>query len=140
MTGLFRRAAGLADLQNALLDPLVKREGLTHASFQLLATVRAGGRISQAEAARILGLSAATVSEAAADLAAKGCLARERSDEDRRLQVLRVTPATDEVLDRIARDLKKIEERVLEGLDPAALRQACETLDRVIERMAEREL
>jgi DNA-binding MarR family transcriptional regulator len=65
--------------------------------FGAITTLRSTGPIPQAELARILGVSGATVVQMVDDLESRGLLERRRLATDRRTQVLHLLPAANDV-------------------------------------------
>ena len=68
--------------------------------FGAITTLRATGPIPQAELARVLGVSGATVVQMVDDLEARGLVERRRLPSDRRTQVLHLLPEADDVYAR----------------------------------------
>ncbi len=80
----------------AALGPL----GIEPRHFGALTTLAARGPIPQAELARHLGVSGASVVQMVDHLEQRGLVERRRLESDRRTQVLHLLPGTTEVLDR----------------------------------------
>lgn len=76
--------------------------------FGALTALRAAGAIPQAELARALGTSGATVVQIVDDLERRGLVERRRLPADRRTQVLHLLPAADEVIERAASIAEKM--------------------------------
>jgi DNA-binding MarR family transcriptional regulator len=79
--------------------------------FGALTALRSVGPLPQAELARSLGISGASIVQMVDDLERRGLLERRRLATDRRTQVLHLLPDADEVLDRaeaIARDTLEV--------------------------------
>jgi DNA-binding MarR family transcriptional regulator len=83
----------------AALEPL----GIEPRHFGALTALQALGPIPQAELARHLGLSGASVVQMVDHLEQRGLVERRRLESDRRTQVLYLLPGTPELLDRARR-------------------------------------
>ena len=108
---------------------------LSMAQLHVVKTARREGEATITRLAELLGVSAPSASVMVDRLVEKGILSRERSKEDRRKVVVRVSPDA-------ARDLERVEKAILEkfedivskiGADTA--RQWCEALEKVKEVM-----
>jgi DNA-binding MarR family transcriptional regulator len=83
-----------------------------------LVALRARGAIAQAELARSLGTSGATVVEIVDHLERRGLVERRRLPTDRRTQELHLLPGADDVVAEAQRRATGVTERILEPLGP----------------------
>ncbi|MDQ6642387.1 MAG: MarR family transcriptional regulator [Actinomycetota bacterium] len=82
----------------AALEPL----GIEPRHFGALTVLRAVGPVPQAELARCLGVSAASVVQMVDELEHRGLVERRRLETDRRTQVLHLMPGADRLVERAA--------------------------------------
>ena len=130
----------LVKLGNEILaraeDPLAAL-GLSGRQYQILAVLGTDAPPSQLDLAGLCGLLPAQVVPVLDELERRGLVARQRSEEDRRRSVVRLTPAGEETLAR-ADDLgHSIEDALFGDLDPAAREQLNQTLRAGLKRSAE---
>lgn len=100
-----------AELMTALRDL-----GIEPRHTGSLIALRATGPVAQAELARLLGISGATVVEIVDHLERRGLVERRRLDTDRRTQVLHVLPGAEEVVMEAQRRAITVTDRVLAPL------------------------
>lgn len=133
---LIPRIAALYELQTALIGPQLKRLGMTLATFQLLAAVHgSGSKSSQAEIARRLGISPATLSEAVHSAIKAGLLEQDVSSTDRRVKTLKLTNKASKKLAEVLTELQSIEKSVVKKLSGKDIRRMNEGLDHCIQTM-----
>lgn len=119
----------LSDLIAASLESQLVRDGLGFSAFELLSAVEgAGGSATQAEVARRLGITAASLSEAVKSASAKGLVVQSDMRSDRRAKRLRLSAAGRKVLRGALRELWRIESSMLEGLDEARVQEAIDVI------------
>lgn len=124
---------GLAyDLQTAYLAPRFRSMGLSWSTFQLLAAVQGAlGGVSQVEVARRLGVTPATLSETVFAHVQRGLLDQVPSSTDRRVRLLKLTPAAKRLLKRAAAEIDQCESVMREGFSEEELAQLLGLLSRV---------
>lgn len=110
------------------LEPI----GLEPSQFAVLTAIRATGPISQAEVARLIGVSGPRVVQMADDIEALGLLERRRPAEDRRTQMLHLTTRTDSVLDQATRSAVQTGQDLLADLSPAERAHLMDLLRRLV--------
>lgn len=136
---LIPRIAALYELQTAFLAPKLRKLGISHSTFQLLAAVSsAGSGASQSEIAARLGISPATLSETVQVHIKKGLLEQVTSDTDRRVRVLRLTKAANNKLKDVRKILETLEEIYLEDVSGSGFRTTIGVLDQAIENVENR--
>jgi len=130
------RIATIYELQAAILAPELQKIGISFGSFQLLASI-AGAKTgaSQAEIARRLGVSPATLSESVRSHVERGLIEQVESPTDRRVKLLKLTSTSSKHLKAIREILDEVERKVLKDTKKGELKMCCETLDNVIARM-----
>jgi DNA-binding MarR family transcriptional regulator len=121
----------LVKLGNEILaraeDPLAAL-GLSPRQYLILAVLGTDAPPSQLELAGLCGLLPAQVVPVIDELERRGMVARQRSEEDRRRSVVRLTPAGEETLARADELAHSIEDALFGDLDPAAREQLNRTL------------
>ncbi len=136
MLELTPRFAQLYELQAALLEPRLEAIGIGLSTFQLLSAVRgAGDQASQAEIARRLAVTPATLSETVAGHVRRGLLEQTRSPQDKRVRILVLTAQADELLDRALVEIGVIETLLREAIPDTARATLTKTMDRLIATM-----
>ncbi|GHC32836.1 MarR family winged helix-turn-helix transcriptional regulator [Streptomyces cinnamoneus] len=112
--GRLNRCAAL--LQQASDAPLV-REGLSRAEFDILGTLRRTGReLTPGQIARETFASGAAVTKRLRVLEGRELVARRADDRDRRVAHLSLTPAGEELIDRLIPLQLGYEQALLAGL------------------------
>lgn len=130
------RISALYELQAALIEPQLKAIGINWTTFQLLSAVHgAGDEASQAEVARRLGVTPATLSETVTAHEAKGLLKRSASSTDKRVKILQLTAKSAKMLDKVLTIVNDVEEKMLNGIGVAPRDAAGKTLDRCISNL-----
>jgi DNA-binding MarR family transcriptional regulator len=129
----------LVKLGNEILaraeDPLAAL-GLSGRQYLILAVLGADAPPSQFELAGLCGLLPAQVVPVLDELERRGLVARQRSEEDRRRSVVRLTPAGEESLARADELARSIEETLFGELDAGAREQLNGTLRAALTRTA----
>lgn len=130
-TALSPKIAAVYELHAAFLEPKLKQIGVSWATFQLYSAVfAAGSSASQAEVARRLGLTPATLSESVQIHVRKGLLEQVPGANDRRVKILRLTAKAEKQLKQIRELISQAETVMLEGLSSEETRVVSALLDR----------
>lgn len=133
------KIATLHELQSAWLEPTLRAEGLTWATFQLLVTISgAGGRASQVDVARELGVTPATLSESVHTLVVRGWIEQVPGERDRRVKTLRLTAPANQKLDKVRSAAASCEAAMVAGLPPRDLEACGRVLDAMLSRLESR--
>jgi DNA-binding MarR family transcriptional regulator len=134
-----RPALVLVKLGNEILaraeDPLAAL-GLSGRQYLILAVLGADAPPSQLELAGLCGLLPAQVVPVLDELERRGLVARQRSEEDRRRSVVRLTPAGEESLAKADELARSIEDTLFGELDAGAREQLHDTLRAALARTA----
>jgi DNA-binding MarR family transcriptional regulator len=134
-----RPALVLVKLGNEVLaraeDPLAAL-GLSSRQYLILAVLGTDTPRSQLDLAGLCGLLPAQVVPVLDELERRGLVARQRSEEDRRRSVVRLTPAGEEALAKGDELARSIEDALFGALDPAAREQLDLTLRAALTRFA----
>jgi DNA-binding MarR family transcriptional regulator len=134
-----RTALVLVKLGNQILaraeDPLAAL-GLSGRQYLILAVLGTDEPPSQLELAGLCGLLPAQVVPVLDELERRGLVARQRSEEDRRRSVVRLTPAGEESLAKADELARSIEDTLFGELDAGARQQLHDTLRAALARTA----
>lgn len=104
---------------------------ISHAQFELLAELRDRGPLPAGELAQVAGLSAATVSQMLDHLADDGQVERVRSETDRRVVLIELTPIGRRRVEATKALWRERWEEALEGVDAEELQIASSVLQRI---------
>ena len=130
------RIAAVYELQAEWMEPKLKELGISWSTFQLLTAVaNAGDRASQIEVARRLGVTAATLSESVQAHLDKGFLSRTTLPRDKRVKLLRLTPESKAIVERIKELVVQADEAMTRGVLPDEMTLVARVLDRAMENM-----
>ncbi len=134
-----RPALVLVKLGNEILaraeDPLAAL-GLSGRQYLILAVLGTDAPPSQLELAGLCGLLPAQVVPVLDELERRGLVARQRSEEDRRRSVVRLTPAGEESLTKADELARSIEDTLFGELGDGAREQLHGTLRAALTRTA----
>lgn len=112
----------------AALEPV----GVEPRHFATLTALTATGPVPQAELARRLGLSGASMVQIADELEQRGLVERRRPPADRRVQVLHLQPGAEDVLDEAGRVVHAQVGQVLATLSPTEVSRVVSLLRRLV--------
>lgn len=108
--------------------------GITYAGWRLLFCLWSAGPLQTSELARLLAITAPTVSSTMKTLEARGLLERDRTSEDRRAVTVRITPAGDAVVVDAFAAMHARARRWMEGIPAADLRAFARVLATIASR------
>jgi DNA-binding MarR family transcriptional regulator len=128
--------ATIYELQSAWLEPRLKSAGIRWTTFQLLATILgAGDDASQAEVARRLAVSPATLSESVQIHVEKGLITQETAPNDKRKKVLRLTPAGKKKMTSVGKHVQELESHLTQDISPKDLQLIETALGKIAENI-----
>jgi DNA-binding MarR family transcriptional regulator len=128
---LAAQASLLNELLTGAIEPQIREERLTSAVFELLSSVRAaGGRCTQIEIARRLGITAPSLSEAVRGAVKGGFLEQIADPHDGRAKLLKLTPKGMLSLQRVLHAVTIAERAMLERVSSEDLGVAIDVLKR----------
>jgi MarR family transcriptional regulator for hemolysin len=114
------------------LDRRLKYLGLSQASWLTIAVAaRSTTPLSQSELADRLAVEGATMVAMIDRLVKAGFVVREPSSTDRRVKRIVLTPAGDEIYQKVKAEAEAFRRESLHGVDPETLRIATEMLERL---------
>ena len=121
-------------LYSKQFDRLARQKlGLSQAQCRLLFVLASQGRISQAELADRMGMSAMAVTTMSDRLAAAGWLERRAAPDDRRVNHLHLLPKAHKALEKALGIGDELTARVMDGFTAAERRQLVAMLARLRE-------
>jgi MarR family transcriptional regulator, lower aerobic nicotinate degradation pathway regulator len=129
------RLLGQAALRaDRLVADALAEEGVRRHHYAVLATLADHGPASQAELGRRLWIDRSDMHAVLADLERAGLVTRARDAEDRRRNVVEVTPAAAPALNRLDARVGEAQAALLAPLDAAEREQLLDLLERVVGR------
>jgi len=102
-----------------LVGEALAREGVRKYHFRVLVALADDGPLSQAELGRRLGIDRSDMAAVTTELEGRGYLTRRRDDADRRRNVVALTSAGGEALERMDTAVEAAQAQLLEPLTPA---------------------
>jgi len=121
------------------IDRQLKDLGVSQAGWMTIAMVaKALEPPSQKQLADLLGVEGPTIVAMVDRLVTSKLVVREASTLDRRVKLIRLTPAGDALYDRVKVAADAFRISVLDGLDPAAVEAATALLETIRIRIEER--
>ncbi len=125
------------ELLSSAMDPELEKLGITPSTFELLSAIRgAGGRGTQVEVARRLGITAPSLSEAVSHAVARGLVEQKLGVRDKRSKVLILSPTGKQAVERVLKGVNLAEQKMVEGVDHDELNAAVEVLKKVNRNLA----
>lgn len=109
----------VAPLSQFLLDmeaPILRSHGVTMWAYVVLSRLGNEPLRGQAVLAQAIGADKTRIIDVLDDLQDRGLIRREPDPSDRRARLLALTPAGRRLRDRVRRDIRREEERVLSSL------------------------
>ena len=130
------KIATVYELQSAWLEPKLREQDVTWATFQLLTTIAGlGAQASQVEVASGLGVTPSTLSESVQAHIKRGLIDQVPSTADRRVKVLRLTASAHSKLDSIRKVASSIEQTLVQGLSVRDVEVCAKILDQVAKKL-----
>jgi DNA-binding MarR family transcriptional regulator len=93
--------------------------GLTSVQFSALSAIRANPAADATRLSALIAFDRSTLGDVLERLESKGWILRSPSPSDKRIKLLRISPAGSKILDDVTPDVLRVQERLLEPLDPA---------------------
>jgi DNA-binding MarR family transcriptional regulator len=102
--------------RRALASDCISRHGLTFPKWVAMASLRRFGECSMTRLAKLSASDRTTLTRSVDGLIREGLVVRETSTEDRRIVVVRLTPAGLDLLARIREDIRPLNQEVCSEL------------------------
>lgn len=123
----------LTSIMRREVESRMAEYGLTDAQWKPLWLLQSGRASTAIELARVMMVDAGAITRMLDRLEAKGLIERVRSETDRRVVHLRLTPAGEEVVEHVPHVLAAVNNDFLRGFSEKEFQQLLELLDRVID-------
>jgi DNA-binding MarR family transcriptional regulator len=127
-------ASQLARRGESLVNEALGQEGVRRQHFAVLASLAEQGSASQAALGRRLWIDRSDLHGLLGELERDGLVARVRDPEDRRRNVVALTPAGKTVLKRLDKRIDAAQRALLEPLSAGERREVIRLLERVVSR------
>lgn len=122
---------GVMTLMRREVEARMAEHGLTDSQWKPLWMIRCGRADTSLEIARRLDMDAGAVTRLIDRLVTKGLVERERSDSDRRVVHLRLTPAGETASEEVPKVLAAVNNDFLRGFSEAEWKQLRKLLSRL---------
>ena len=131
------QAAVLCELLTSAMEPHLRRQGMSLATFELLSAIHSlRSRATQAEVARRLGITPPSLSESVKAASRFGWVEQEANPADARAKILRITPKGAKSLNTVVKAVRELEESMLSNLDAAETAMAISVLRKANKNLA----
>jgi MarR family transcriptional regulator for hemolysin len=122
-----------------LMDQELQAVGQSHARWGTLYWIAVfGDRVNQTELAEQMGIEQPTLGRVLRKLEADGLIERRAQSDDGRARVVRLTPASRPLMEKINRIQNKVRARLLKDIDPEALAGCLDVFARILDNMEHR--
>lgn len=109
----------LQQISNALFAEECGQFDLTSVQFAALFVLGAAGELDATRLAEQIAFDRSTIGDVVERLELKGWIVRNGSSDDRRVKLIRLTPAGAKLLRLVEPAVKRVQERLLEQLSPS---------------------
>ncbi len=131
------QAGLLCELLTSAMQPKLTEASISLGTFELLSAVYAsGGRATQVEVARRLGITPPSLSEAVKAASARQLVEQHSDSDDARRKILKLTVLGRKEMQSIVKGVNTAESRMVEGIDASQITAAIEILRRVNRNLA----
>lgn len=134
---ILARIAILYELQAATVEPLFRERGASWATFQLLSSLHHSPKgMVQADVARRLEITPATLTETIQLHVKKGLVEQVASTKDKRSKLVKLTPEGNQLLRKLVRDIARVEMKMVSGLSEQEASLLADLLDRMMDNLS----
>ncbi len=131
------QAGLLCELLTAAMEPKLDEAGLSLGTFELLSAIQgSGGRATQVEVARRLGITPPSLSESVRAAVSRGLVEQHADSDDGRRKILKLTPIGRKAMTSIVKGVNTAETRMIGEIGEDQISAAIETLIRVNRNLA----
>ncbi len=131
------QAGLLSELLTAAIEPKLEATGVSLGTFELLSAVHAsGGRATQVEVAKRLGITPPSLSESVKGATNRNLIEQHTDSEDGRRKILKLTPSGRKAMLSIVKGVSSAEIRMIDGIDPMQIAVAIDVLKKVNRNLA----
>lgn len=128
---LFRR---VHQISTAIFAEECAKAGLTSVQFAALTAIRENPDVDATRVSSLIAFDRSTLGNVLERLEAKGWILRSFSPQDKRIKVLRLSPAGSDVLDAMKPAVRRVQKRLLEPLAPRERTEMMRMLEQLIRR------
>lgn len=131
------QAGLLCELLTAAMEPKLEDSGVSLGTFELLSAVHAsGGKATQIEVARRLGITPPSLSESVKGAASRNLIEQHIDSDDGRRKILKLTAAGRKAMQSIVKGVNNAENRMVDGIDESQIAIVIDVLKRVNRNLA----
>ncbi|ACL58158.1 MarR family winged helix-turn-helix transcriptional regulator [Methylobacterium nodulans] len=113
---LFRR---IHQISSAIFAEECAASGLTSVQYAALTAIRENPEVDATRLSSLIAFDRSTLGDVLERLEAKGWILRSPSPSDKRVKLLRLSPAGLQVLSDVEPAVRRVQQRLLEPLDPS---------------------
>jgi DNA-binding MarR family transcriptional regulator len=122
----------LHQISTAIFAEECAASGLTSVQFAALTAIRENPDVDATRLSALIAFDRSTLGDVLERLEAKGWILRGPSPNDKRIKLLRLSPAGSEVLDGVEPEVRRVQERLLEPLNPGDRKEMMRMLTQLI--------
>ena len=131
------QAGLLGELLTAAIEPRLVEVGISLGTFELLSAVHAsGGRATQVEIARRLGITAPSLSESVKSATSRNLIEQHIDSDDGRRKILKLSPNGRKAMNSVVKAVNNAETRMIDGIDATSVADVVEILKIVNRNLA----
>jgi MarR family transcriptional regulator for hemolysin len=131
------QAGLLCELLTAAMEPKLADTGVSLGTFELLSAVHAsGGKATQIEVARRLGITPPSLSESVKGATSRNLLEQHIDSDDGRRKILKLTITGRKAMQSIVKGVNNAESRMVDGIDAAQVAVVIDVLKKVNRNLA----
>jgi len=131
------QAGLLCELLTAAMEPKLEDSGVSLGTFELLSAVHAsGGKATQIEVARRLGITPPSLSESVKGAASRNLIEQHIDSDDGRRKILKLTPLGRKAMHFVIKGVNNAEIRMVDGIEASQIAVVIDVLKRVNRNLA----
>ena len=131
------QAGLLCELLTAAMEPKLEDTGVSLGTFELLSAVHAsGGKATQVEVAKRLGITPPSLSESVKSAAARNLIEQHIDSDDGRRKILKLTVTGKKAMQSVVKGVNNAESRMVDGIDSEQIAVVIDVLKRVNRNLA----
>jgi len=131
------QAGLLCELLTAAMEPKLEDSGVSLGTFELLSAVQAsGGKATQVELARRLGITPPSLSESVKTAASRNLVEQHIDSDDGRRKILKLTASGRKAMQSIVKGVNNAETRMVDGIDASQIAIVVDVLKKVNRNLA----
>jgi len=131
------QAGLLCELLTSAMQPKLVDTGVSLGTFELLSAVHAsGGKATQIEVARRLGITPPSLSESVKGATSRNLIEQHVDSDDGRRKILKLTSSGRKAMQSIVKGVNNAENRMVDGIDAAQIAIVIDVLKKVNRNLA----